>query len=75
MRKFKDVDYIVAENGMLLTQAAEVSIENRIFSASVYDKDINNWVECTKEYAKQVIAQRNELEQEHNENTEDITYE
>ena len=36
---------IVAEEGMLLTQAGELPVNERIFSSKVYDENLNNWVE------------------------------
>lgn len=75
MKRHDKLDLIIADDGLLLTQSKEVMPEDRVFSSRVYDSDTSNWVECSLEYAEQIIAQRNELEQESNENTEEIIYE
>lgn len=49
---------IVAEEGMLLTQAADIAQENRTFSTKVYDNNLDNWVEWTKEDVETFIQER-----------------
>lgn len=40
---------IVSEPGMLLTQSFEVVPEERIFSSKVYDNNLDNWTEWTRD--------------------------
>ena len=47
---------IVAEEGMLLTQAGEVPVEERIFSSSVYDDNLDNWTEWTVKQADEFLT-------------------
>lgn len=63
MRKHEKINVIIADEGMLLTQSENVPIEERFFSSRVYDNDLSNWQECTLEYAEQIIAQRDKIEQ------------
>lgn len=49
MRKHYKLDLIIADEGMLLTQAKEVTADERIFSSRVYDDNLDNWVEWTQE--------------------------
>lgn len=49
MKKQEKIDLIIADEGMLLTQAAEVAPEERIFSSRIYDNNLNNWTEWTLE--------------------------
>lgn len=47
MKKHDKIDLIIADEGLLLTQAQEVVTEERIFSSRVYDNNLDNWVEWT----------------------------
>ena len=50
---------IVADEGMLLTQAGDVPVEERIFSSRVYDENLDNWTEWTQEHVDTFIEERN----------------
>lgn len=50
---------IVAEEGMLLTQAGEIPAEERIFSSRVYDDNLDNWVEWTLTQVQGFITKNN----------------
>jgi hypothetical protein len=58
MRKHEKIDLIIADEGMLLTQAGEIPVEERIFSSRVYDDNLDNWEEWTKEDAEKFIQDR-----------------
>lgn len=69
MRKHEKIDLIIADEGMLLTQAGEIPVEERIFSSRVYDKNLDNWTEWTHEEMEQYL---NNLDEEEN-NTNDVS--
>ena len=59
------ITIVVADEGMLLTQAGEVAPEERVFSSRIYDSNLENWTEWTQEQVDRFIeerdiAQRNE---------------
>ena len=66
MKKHEKIDLIIADEGMLLTQAGEVPVEERMFSSRVYDSNMENWIEWTQEQADKFIEER-ELESEEEE--------
>jgi hypothetical protein len=83
MRKHEKIDLIIADEGMLLTQAGEIPVEERIFSSRVYDKNLDNWTEWTQEQVDRFIEERdivqrneeqylNNLDEEEN-NTNDVS--
>lgn len=49
MKKHEKIDLIIADEGMLLTQAGDVPAEERIFSSRIYDANLDNWIEWTME--------------------------
>ena len=49
MKKHEKIDLIIATEGMLLTQAKEVTADERVFSSRVYDSNLENWTEWTKD--------------------------
>lgn len=68
MRKHDKIDFlIIADEGMLLTQAGEVLPKDRIFSSRVYDNNLNNWTEWSQEQVEEFIAQMEQVENEHEE--------
>lgn len=67
MKKHEKIDLIIADEGMLLTQAGEVTPEERIFSSRVYDSNMENWTEWTQEQVEEFIAQMEQVENEHEE--------
>lgn len=62
MRKHEKIDLIIADEGMLLTQAQEVAPEERIFSSRVYDKNLDNWVEWSKDEVDVFIQEHKDAE-------------
>lgn len=58
MKKHEKIDLIIADKGMLLTQAGEVLPEDRIFSSRVYDSNMENWTEWTGEEVEKFIQER-----------------
>lgn len=64
MKKHEKIDLIIADEGMLLTQAEEVAPEERIFSSRIYDSNLDNWVEWTQEEADKFIEERNRSSEE-----------
>lgn len=58
MKKHDKIDLIIAAEGMLLTQAEEVSAEERIFSSRIYDSNLENWTEWTQEQVDKFIEER-----------------
>ena len=60
MRKHKKIDLIIADEGMLLTQVEEVTLNDRIFSSRVYDSNMENWTEWTQEQVDKFIKERSE---------------
>jgi hypothetical protein len=67
MKKHEKIDLIIADEGMLLTQAGEVPVEERIFNSRVYDNNLNNWTEWSQEQVEEFIAQMEQVENEHEE--------
>jgi hypothetical protein len=68
MRKHDKIDFlIIADKGMLLTQAGEVTPEERIFSSRVYDSNMENWTEWTQEQVDKFIEDRNRASEEEEE--------
>jgi hypothetical protein len=67
MKKHDKIDLIIADEGMLLTQAGEVPVEERIFSSRVYDNNLNNWTEWSQEQVEEFIAQMEQVENEREE--------
>jgi hypothetical protein len=68
MRKHDKIDFlIIADKGMLLTQAGEVLPKDRIFSSRVYDNNLNNWTEWSQEQVEEFIAQMEQVENEREE--------
>ena len=59
MKKHEKIDLIIADKGMLLTQAAEVAPEERVFSSRIYDSNLENWTEWTQEQVDKFIEERN----------------
>lgn len=55
------IKIVVANEGMLLTQAVEVPMEERIFSSRVYDDNLDNWTEWTQEQVDKFIEERNSV--------------
>ncbi len=58
------IKIVVADEGMLLTQAGEVPVEERIFSSRVYDENLDNWTEWTQEQVNEFIEERNRASEE-----------
>lgn len=58
MKKHEKIDLIIADEGMLLTQTGEVTPEERIFSSRVYDSNMENWTEWTREEVEKFIQER-----------------
>lgn len=58
MKKHEKIDLIIADKGLLLTQAQEVVAEERFFSSRVYDDNLENWVEWTMEQVENFIQER-----------------
>lgn len=52
------IKVVVADEGMLLTQAGEVPVEERMFSSRVYDENPDNWTEWTQEQVDKFIEER-----------------
>lgn len=57
MKKHEKIDLIIADEGLLLTQAQEVTSEERIFSSRVYDDNLDNWVEWTREEVEKFMQE------------------
>lgn len=64
MKKHDKIDLIIADEGMLLTQAEEVAPEERIFSSRIYDSNLENWTEWTQEQVNKFIEERNRASEE-----------
>lgn len=64
MKKHDKIDLIIADKGMLLTQAEEVTPEERIFSSRIYDSNLENWTEWTQEQVDKFIDERNRASEE-----------
>ena len=67
MRKHEKLNIVIADEGMLLTQAKEVAPEERVFSSRIYDSNLENWTEWTYEQVDKFIKEResaNEVESE-----------
>lgn len=58
MKKHEKIDLIIADEGMLLAQTGEVTPEERIFSSRVYDSNMENWTEWTREEVEKFIQER-----------------
>lgn len=58
MKKHEKIDLIIADEGMLLTQTGEVTPEERIFSSRIYDSNMENWTEWTREEVEKFIQER-----------------
>lgn len=67
MKKHEKIDLIIADEGLLLTQAQEVTSEERIFSSRVYDDNLDNWTEWSWGQVEEFIAQVKQVENEHEE--------
>ena len=59
MKKHDKIDLIIADKGMLLTQAEEVAPEERVFSSRIYDSNLENWTEWTQEQVDKFIEEIN----------------
>lgn len=64
MKKHEKIDLIIADEGLLLTQAEEVVSEERIFSSRIYDNNLENWTEWTREQVDKFIEERNRASEE-----------
>lgn len=74
MKKHNKIDLIIADEGMLLTQAEEVVPEERIFSSRIYDNNLENWTEWTREQVDKFIEERDrasEVSEDPNPGTEE----
>lgn len=58
MKKHEKIDLVIADEGMLLTQAEEVAPEERVFSSRIYDSNLENWTEWTQEQVDKFIEER-----------------
>lgn len=58
MKKHEKIDLIIADEGLLLTQAQEVVVEERFFSSRIYDNNLDNWTEWTQEQVEKFIQER-----------------
>jgi hypothetical protein len=58
MKKNEALNLLIAEEGMLLTQAVVELPEERIFSSRVYDAQEDNWIEWTQEQVDRFIEER-----------------
>lgn len=52
------IKIVVADEGMLLTQAGEVAPEERVFSSRIYDSNLENWTEWTQEQVDRFVEER-----------------
>ena len=64
MKKHDKIDLIIADEGMLLTQAGEIPVEERRFSSRIYDNNLENWTEWTQEQVDKFIEERNMASEE-----------
>lgn len=64
MKKHDKIDLIIADEGMLLTQAEEVTPDERIFSSRIYDSNLENWTEWSQEQVDKFIEERDMASEE-----------
>lgn len=62
MKKHTQIDLIIADEGMLLTQAEEVVTEERVFSSRIYDSNLENWTEWTQEKVDEWIDSTKQID-------------
>lgn len=55
---------IIADEGMLLTQAGDVPADERVFSSRIYDSNLENWTEWTQEQVGKFIEEREKTSEE-----------
>jgi hypothetical protein len=65
MKRHEKIDLmIMAEDGKLLTQSADIPADERIFSSRVYDSNMENWTEWTQEQVDKFIKERDKTSEE-----------